>query len=111
MMKRLLVAVLCVAAIATTAEAKGQWCGSYARTHLVGQDPGTKYNLACNWRGYGSPSYAHEGAIVVWCSGHHHHVGKITGPCNGSVCVVTSGNDGNAVRTRARSVAGAVFRL
>jgi hypothetical protein len=87
------------------------WCGIYARSHLVSRDPGTAFNLACNWLRWGRPTTPVIGAIVVWCNGHHHHVGKITGPCNGSVCVVTSGNDGNAVRTRARSVAGAAFRV
>jgi hypothetical protein len=109
-MKRLLIIALFFATTATTVEASGRWCGIYARSHLVSRDPGTKYNIACNWQGYGSPSYAHEGAMVVWCSRHHHHVGKITGPCNGGMCVVTSGNDGGMVRSRLRSVAGAIFR-
>jgi hypothetical protein len=107
------VLMLVVASSPTWATA---WCGMYARHHLVYSDPGPRYNLACNWLDYGSSTYAHEGAIVVWCAKGHHHVGKITGPCrsdaNGNrVCVVTSGNDGGAVRTRERSVAGAQFRM
>jgi hypothetical protein len=110
-MKTLFALIMSLVLLSTAAEARSRWCGSYARTNLVQVDPGTKYNLACNWRGYGSPSYAHEGAMVVWCSGRHHHVGKITGPCNGNMCMVTSGNDGHAVRSRMRSVAGATFRV
>src|SRR5215469_2297755 len=46
---------------------------------------------------------AGNGAVVVW----PHHVGKIVGRENGQ-WVVQSGNDGHAVRTRARSIAGAI---
>ena len=106
--------LLCVLMLAGIAHAR-PWCGLYARSHLVSQDPGPAYNLACRWLQYGRPTYAHQGAMVIWCNGRHHHVGKITGPCqtdaNGNqACVVTSGNDGGRVRTRLRSVAGAVFR-
>jgi hypothetical protein len=96
----------------TTAASAIPWCGAYARAHLVAADPGVKYNLACNWKNWGSPTFAHEGAMVVFCSRHHRHVGKITGACdaNGN-CVVTSGNDGGKVRERVRSVAGASFRI
>ncbi|MEO6779955.1 MAG: hypothetical protein ABI196_03395 [Bradyrhizobium sp.] len=70
----------------------------------VGADPGPSYNLARSWAHYGynagGPSV---GAIVVW----RHHVGKIVGHENGQ-WIVQSGNDGHAVRTRARSVAGAI---
>lgn len=110
-MKRILLATVAVGLLTGAAEARSRWCGDYARHHLVNADPGTSYNLACNWRHYGSATYAQLGAIVVWCNGRHHHVGKITGPCNGSLCMVTSGNDGGAVRSRVRSVAGAVFRI
>jgi hypothetical protein len=110
-MKRILVALLCLSVTAVSAEAAGRWCGKYARTSLVSQDPGTKYNLACNWKEWGHATTPHEGAMVVWCSGGHHHVGKITGPCNGSNCMVTSGNDGGRVRSRVRSIAdAAAFR-
>jgi hypothetical protein len=40
---------------------------------------------------------------VVW----RHHVGRIVGQENGQ-WIVQSGNDGHAVRTRARSIAGAI---
>jgi hypothetical protein len=42
--------------------------------------------------------------VVVW----PHHVGVITGKTSEGHWVVHSGNDGGAVRTRARSVAGAI---
>jgi hypothetical protein len=83
------------------------WCGWFARFNFLGYDPGPEYNLAANWRRIGSQDYTpHTGDIVVW----PHHVGKIAGQCNGYRCSVWSGNDGHAVRTRLRSVAGAVFR-
>ena len=110
MQRVLIAALLILLSLSVSASAASRWCGSYARTHLVSRDPGTAYNLACNWQHWGRATSPHEGAIVVWCSHGHHHVGKITGPCSGHICVVTSGNDGRAVRTRARSVAGAVFR-
>jgi hypothetical protein len=82
------------------------WCGWFLRQQLGVAD--RRFNLAANWRFYGRPAGGPVlGAIVVWS----HHVGRITGPCNGRACVVTSGNDGHAVRTRMRSVAGAVFRV
>jgi zinc transporter ZupT len=79
------------------------WCGWYMR-QLVGSDPGPQYNLARSWTNFGSnvggPTI---GAIVVW----RHHVGKIVGRENGQ-WIVQSGNDGHAVRTRPRSLAGAI---
>jgi hypothetical protein len=74
------------------------------RTQLGG---GPEYNLAANWRNYGHPSSAQVGAVVVW----PHHVGIITGRAANGRWIVKSGNDGNAVRERAQSVAGAVFRM
>jgi hypothetical protein len=79
------------------------WCGWYMRSQ-VGSDPGPAYNLARSWAHYranaGGPTV---GAIVVW----RHHVGKIVGQENGQ-WIVQSGNDGHAVRTRPRSLAGAI---
>lgn len=61
-------------------------------------------NLARWWAGYGSRAHSPAvGAIVVW----RHHVGIITGK-TARGWVVKSGNDGNAVRERVRSVAGAI---
>jgi hypothetical protein len=97
--------------LASEASARSSWCGQFARHNLVNSDPGSKYNLACNWKNWGRPTTAQVGAMVIWCSQRHRHVGKIVGPCNGNMCLVKSGNDGGAVRTRMRSVAGAVFRI
>lgn len=79
------------------------WCGWYMRGQ-VGSDPGPSFNLARSWAHYGSNAGGPQvGAIVVW----RHHVGKIVGRENGQ-WVVQSGNDGHAVRTRPRSLAGAI---
>ncbi len=81
----------------------GAWCGWYMRSQ-VGRDPGPQYNLARSWARYGSDAGGPTvGAIVVW----RHHVGKIVGRENGQ-WIVQSGNDGHAVRTRPRSLAGAI---
>jgi hypothetical protein len=70
----------------------------------VGSDPGSSFNLARSWARYGSDAGGPAvGAIVVW----RHHVGKIVGQENGQ-WIVQSGNDGNAVRTRPRSLTGAI---
>ena len=79
------------------------WCGWYMRTQ-VGSDPGPSYNLARSWARYGSNAGGPTvGAIVVW----RHHVGKIVGRVNGK-WIIQSGNDGHAVRTRPRSLAGVI---
>jgi hypothetical protein len=79
------------------------WCGWFMRRQ-VGGDPGPSFNLARSWARYGSNAGGPSvGAIVVW----PHHVGKIVGHENGQ-WIVRSGNDGHAVRTRPRSVAGAI---
>ena len=79
------------------------WCGWFMRSQ-VGSDPGPNYNLARSWAHYGSNAGGPTvGAIVVW----PHHVGKIVGQQNGQ-WIVHSGNDGHAVRTRPRSLAGAI---
>jgi hypothetical protein len=89
----------------TTAHLGGRpsrWCGWEMR-QLVGSDPGTEYNLARNWTKWGSSGPAGVGAVVVW----PHHVGKIVGQENGQ-WLIQSGNDGRALRTRARSLAGVI---
>ena len=113
MLRRLVAAVLvvCVATTAAGAEPRPlAWCGWYARFHLVVTDPGRAFNRACEWLRYGTPTFPRVGAIVVWCSKSHHHVGKITGTDANGNFIVKSGNDGHAVRERVRSVAGASFR-
>lgn len=82
----------------------GRWCGWWMRTQLGG---GPEFNLAANWRRYGSASGPQVGAVVVWS----HHVGMITGRAANGQWIVKSGNDGGRVRERARSVAGASFRV
>jgi hypothetical protein len=82
----------------------GAWCGAYMR-HVFGvSDP--RLNLARNWASVGSSAGGPQvGAVVVW----PHHVGVIRGGPNGSgEWLVESGNDGGAVRTRYRSLRGAV---
>jgi hypothetical protein len=78
------------------------WCGWYMRQQ-VGADPGVDYNLARNWAHWGHATSPGIGVVVVW----YHHVGKITGGSPGH-WIVTSGNDGNRVRTRELSVAHAI---
>ena len=78
------------------------WCGWEMR-QLVSGDPGPAFNLARNWAHWGQAGPAGIGAVVVWS----HHVGKIVGQEDGE-WIIESGNDGNRVRTRPRSIAGAI---
>jgi hypothetical protein len=78
------------------------WCGWEMR-QLVSGDPGPAFNLARNWAHWGQAGPAGVGAVVVWS----HHVGKIVGH-EGGEWIIESGNDGNRVRTRPRSIAGAI---
>jgi hypothetical protein len=78
------------------------WCGWEMR-RLVGADPGPSFNLARNWAHWGRPGPAGIGAVVVW----PHHVGKIVGQHNGE-WIIESGNDGHALRSRPRSIVGAI---
>ena len=78
------------------------WCGWEMR-RLVRSDPGPSYNLARNWAHWGRPGPVGVGAVVVWA----HHVGRIVGQEHGQ-WVIESGNDGHALRTRPRSIAGAI---
>lgn len=79
------------------------WCGTYLSQYLGMHDK--RLARAREWArvGYnaGGPGV---GVVVVW----PHHVGIITGRTSGGEWVVHSGNDGRAVRTRPRSVAGAI---
>ena len=79
------------------------WCGWYLRQIMGVAD--RSYNIAANWAHFGSATSPHIGAIVVW----PHHVGKIVGyDEQRHQWMVLSGNDGHAVRTRPRSLAGAI---
>lgn len=82
----------------------GAWCGWYMRSRHGG---GPEFNLAANWRKWGSPGSPQIGAIVVW----DHHVGEIVGKADNGQWIVLSGNDGGAVRRRARSISGATVRV
>ena len=78
------------------------WCGWWLRHELGVAD--RNYNLAANWRHFGSNAGGPAvGAVVVWW----HHVGLITAR-TGSGWVIKSGNDDHAVRERERSVRGAI---
>jgi hypothetical protein len=81
-----------------------QWCGWYMRSLRGG---GSEFNVAANWRGYGSPSSPQVGAVVVW----DHHVGLITGQAANGEWIVKSGNWGGRVHEGARSIAGATVRI
>lgn len=82
----------------------GAWCGAYMRRVFGVSDP--RLNLARNWASAGSSAGGPQvGAVVVWA----HHVGVIRGGPNGNgEWLVESGNDGGAVRTRYRSLRGAI---
>ncbi len=80
------------------------WCGWWMRTQRGG---GAHLNLAWNWSKWGRPASPQVGAVVVW----RHHVGEIVGRAANGQWLVRSGNDGGAVRTRARSISGAVVRM
>ena len=78
------------------------WCGWWLGHHLGMAD--RRLWLARNWaqvgQNIGKPQL---GAVVVW----RHHVGIITGRV-GKQWVIKSGNDGQGVRERVRSIAGAI---
>lgn len=84
------------------------WCGCWLKhalsAALSAADRALNLNRAIEWARVGRPASPHVGAVVVW----RHHVGTITGRDGNGEWVVTSGNDGHRVRTRARSIAGAV---
>lgn len=83
------------------------WCGWQMRMELGVANP--LFNLARAWAGFGRPaSGPAPGVIVVW----PHHVGRVVGRADGGRWLVHSGNDGHRVRTRPRSLAGAIaFRV
>jgi hypothetical protein len=79
------------------------WCGSYMSRYFGKSD--RRLRLAREWarEGY-NVSGPGIGVVVVW----RHHVDVITGRTSDGEWIVHSGNDGGAVRTRPRSVAGAI---
>ena len=79
------------------------WCGCYLRHILHVADK--SLNLARNWIHWGrAVSAPAVGVVVVF----PHHVGIIRGKDGSGKWVVESGNDGHRVRTRPRSLAGAI---
>lgn len=80
------------------------WCGWWLRGQVAG-DPGPQGNLARWWTHYG-PHIAgpQPGAIAVW----PHHVGIVTAVLGDGQIMLKSGNDGHAVRERARSTRGVI---
>jgi hypothetical protein len=79
------------------------WCGNYMSTYFGKSD--RRLALARQWASEGSNAGGPGiGVVVVW----RHHVGVITGQAPNGEWIIHSGNDGGAVRTRARSVAGAI---
>ena len=77
------------------------WCGWWLGHHLGISN--RDLWLARNWTSVGRKAQPGVGVVVVW----RHHVGIITGRA-GSQWIVKSGNDGNTVRERPRSVTGAI---
>ena len=108
-MKKILVMTVALCALmASPAEARRHrsgglpWCGIFMMEYTGIHKPGLA--LARNWASVGSNAGGPcVGCIVVW----PHHVGKIVGH-DGKNWIVHSGNDGGRVRTRPRSVAGAI---
>ena len=111
-MKRLFItlsflSLLILPVLTSHAEARGggrprAWCGWYMRTVFGG---GPELNLARNWARVGAPARGPAvGTIVVW----RNHVGRIVGQTEYGEWIVNSGNDGHAVRTRVRSLRGAI---
>lgn len=79
------------------------WCGAYLSAYLGKND--RNLALARNWAKEGTNAGGPGiGVVVVW----PHHVGIITGQASNGQWIVHSGNDGGAVRTRERSLRGAI---
>ena len=78
-----------------------RWCGWY-----MGKVFGLTNRelwIARNWARIGTPSTPRPGVVAVW----PHHVGRVEA-VSGNQILVHSGNDGHAVRTRWRSIRGAI---
>lgn len=110
-MKPILIGLVTALAIAPPVNARHHyvpWCGLYMMQ--VKHQHDLHLARAIEWARVGVPAGGPRiGAVVVW----RHHVGEIKdGPDARGLYLVHSGNDGNAVRTRWRSIRGAVaFRF
>lgn len=84
------------------------WCGWWMRKHLGVANPAG--NRARWWAGYGTRANGPAiGVLVVFARGKRGgHVGIITGRAADGRWIVLSGNDGNRVRERPRSLRGAI---
>lgn len=71
----------------------------------VGGDPGVEYNLARNWAHWGRPASGPAPGVIGVLPHHVFKVIKVVGP---NEVLAISGNDGNAVRTRVRSIKGVI---
>lgn len=108
-MLRIILAAAVLCALLSNAEARARrshhglpWCGIYMSKYFGKSD--RRLWIAREWAREGRPAGGPEiGAVVVW----RHHVGIITGR-QGGQWIVHSGNDGGRVRTRPRSVGGAI---
>lgn len=104
-MKKLAIALVAFACLySTAADARRlPWCGIYMGKYFGMSD--RSLWVARNWASVGTAaSGPGEGVVVVW----RHHVGVIVGRDSSGEWLVHSGNDGNAVRTRPRSLRGAI---
>lgn len=83
------------------------WCGWWLGRHLG--MPSRSLWRALAWRHVGRAAHGPAiGVVVIWSRGKGRgHVGIITGK-TARGWVVKSGNDGNAVRDRVRSVSNAI---
>ena len=79
-----------------------KWCGCYL-AHYYGISHRKDLWRARNWARVGRATRPRVGAIVVW----RNHVGVIVGK-TAKGWVVKSGNDGNRVRTRIRTIHNAI---
>jgi hypothetical protein len=78
------------------------WCGCWLR-HQFGFE-NVRLNAARAWTTVGEATEPVVGAVVVW----RHHVGVLTRRLSDKIWVVKSGNDGDAVRERPRSIKNAI---
>lgn len=107
-MRSIVLSVVFLCALFSSAEARRghgrlPWCGIYMNQYFGKSD--RSLWIARNWAREGSNAGGPSvGAVVVW----PHHVGVIVGQTPRGGWIVHSGNDGGAVRTRERSLAGVI---
>jgi hypothetical protein len=98
---------LALAATATLminpAQARTPWCGLYMMKYFGKSD--SRLALAREWSREGTNAGGPgAGVVAVW----PHHVGVLVGQDAQGNWLLHSGNDGNAVRTRPRSLSGVI---